>query len=285
MVGAACLAGQAPQWQKAVDLAAQSAAQSRIVVIDVESGQLLAGHHLREAAMTLAAPGSTLKPLVLYKLLASGRWNAANRVSCDRSLVIAGRRLACSHPQAPPFDARDALTWSCNRYFAAVAQAVKPGELGPLLHATGLLGTTGLISPEASADFREPRSVVDQELAVLGVEGIRVTPLELAEAYRWLARETSTHADTTAAQTVRAGLLDSATFGIAGEASSGDVAVAGKTGTAEGATTSRTHGWFVGLAPAEQPQVVIAVYLPSSHGADAARVAGALLAHAPLEHR
>lgn len=285
LLAAAGVAAQTRTWQNAVDLATQSAPESRIVVVEVASGRLLATHHLRDAAQTLAAPGSTLKPLVLYQLLAAGRWSATTHVPCDRSLVIAGQRLACSHPQSAPFDARGALTWSCNRYFAEVAQAIKPGELGPLLRATGLLGTTGLASPEATADFREPRSVTDQQLAVLGVKGVRVTPLELAIAYRWLAREMTAHANTSAAQTVRVGLLDSATFGIAGEASAGEVAVAGKTGTAESTATSRTHGWFVGLAPAERPQVVIAVYLPSSRGADAAAVAGALLARAPLEHR
>lgn len=284
-VGVARLTAQTQTWQNAVDLASQSAPAARIVVIDIATAHPLASHRLREAADTLAAPGSTLKPLVLYQLLVAGRWNETNRVPCDRRLVIAGHKLACSHPQSPAFDARGALTWSCNRYFAAVAQAVKPGELGELLRATGLLGTTGLASHEATADFREPLSVTDQQLAVLGVEGIRVTPLELAAAYRWLAREMAAHPNTTATQTVREGLLDSATFGIAAKASAGDTAVAGKTGTAESGATNQTHGWFVGLAPAERPQVVIAVYLSSSRGADAAGVAGALLAHAPLEHR
>jgi peptidoglycan glycosyltransferase len=69
---------------------------------------------------------------------------------------------------------------------------------------------------------------------------------------------------------------------MAGQASLGGVAVLGKTGTAEGTSSSRTHGWFVGLAPAKNPQVVIAVFLPSGRGADAAHVAGALLANAPI---
>jgi cell division protein FtsI/penicillin-binding protein 2 len=37
------------------------------------------------------------------------------------------------------------------------------------------------------------------------------------------------------------------------------------------------------LAPAEKPKVVIAVYLPAGRGADAAHVAGEILANAPLE--
>jgi peptidoglycan glycosyltransferase len=103
----------------------------------------------------------------------------------------------------------------------------------------------------------------------------------LAAAYRWLALELTAHADSDAVQVVRAGLEDSASFGMAGQASLGGVDVLGKTGTAESASSSRTHGWFVGLAPAENPQVVIAVFLPAGRGADAAHVAGDLLTSAP----
>jgi len=252
-------------------------------VLDIASGHLLAAHQLNDAARTLAAPGSALKPLVLYGLVSTGRWNPANRVACNRQLVVAGHRLACTHPLAPPFDAREALTWSCNTYFAAVARTLHPGELGQLLRPTGLLSSTGLTHDEAVAEFREPDSGDAKQLTLLGVEGVRVTPLELAEAYRRLAMELAAHPDSDAAQVVRAGLADSASFGMAGQASLGGVRVLGKTGTAEGVTSSRTHGWFVGIAPAEKPRVVIAVYLPSGRGTDAAHIAGEILANALLE--
>lgn len=252
-------------------------------MLDIASGRLLAAHHLNDAARTLAAPGSTLKPLVLYGLVNAGRWNPANRVACNRQLAVAGHRLACTHPPAPPFDARAALTWSCNTYFAAVARTLHPDELGRLLRPTGLLSVTGLAHDEAAAEYRDPESVDAEQLALLGVEGVRVTPLELAAAYRWLAIELAAHPDSDASQVVHAGLEDSANFGIAGQASLGGIAVMGKTGTAEGVASSRSHGWFVGLAPAEKPKVVIAVYLPAGRGADAAHVAGEILANAPLE--
>jgi len=273
----------APAWQSAVERAAREAPEARIVVIDVASGRLLAGLRLQDAARTLAAPGSTLKPLVLYGLVSAGRWNPASRVACNRQLVVAGHRLACTHPLAPPFDAREALMWSCNTYFAAVARTLHPGELGLLLRPTGLLGMTGLASNEATAEYREPDSVDAEQLTLLGVEGVRVTPLELAAAYRWLAIEMATHPNSDAAQVVRSGLEDSASFGMAGQASLGGVAVMGKTGTAEGVASSRSHGWFAGLAPAQKPNVVIVVYLPAGRGADAAHVAGEILANAQLE--
>lgn len=57
------------------------------------------------------------------------------------------------------------------------------------------------------------------------------------------------------------------------------IAVAGKTGTAQ---TSRgegfDHAWFVGYAPAEKPQIVVAVMLEFGlHGSRAARIATAII--------
>lgn len=277
-------------WQSAVDRVAREAPQARIIVLEIASGRLLAANGLNDVARTLAAPGSTLKPLVLYELVSTGRWNPASRVACNRQLLVAGHRLACTHPLAPPFNAREALTWSCNSYFGAVARTLHTGELGQLLRPSGLLGPTGLIGTaglahdEAVAEFREPETVDAEQLALLGVEGVRVTPLELAAAYRWLARELAAHSGSEAAQVVRAGLEDSASFGMAGQASLGGVTVMGKTGTAEGVASSRSHGWFVGIASAQKPQVVIVVFLPAGRGTDAAHVAGEILADAPPEH-
>src|SRR5580658_4379649 len=139
-----CRPQPAASWAAAVQSAAPEAPNARIVVLDIGSGHLLAARHLDEAARTLAAPGSTLKPLVLYGLVARGRWDPARRVSCTRRLRIGEHSLDCSHPAASPMDARKALAWSCNSYFAAVAGTLAPGELRGLLAPTGLLAQTGL---------------------------------------------------------------------------------------------------------------------------------------------
>lgn len=279
---AAGLTQPGPTWKCAIDNASRTAADARIVVLDVHNGHLLASQHIGQAARTLAAPGSTLKPIILYQLLASGRWNAGQRIACDRSLAIAGHRMACSHPPGLPFDARAALAWSCNSYFAAVARALRPGELGATLRPTGLLSATSLANGEAVAEFEEPRTPEQTQLAVLGVDSIRVTPLELASAYRRLAMELSLHAQSVAATTVRAGLTDSAEYGMAQRAHQDIISVAGKTGTAESAGSLHTHGWFAGFAPATHPRFVIVVFVPSGRGADAANIAGRLLADAPI---
>jgi peptidoglycan glycosyltransferase len=269
-----------------VKSAAQEDPDARIVVLDIGGGHLLAASHLDEAARTLAAPGSTLKPLILYGLVAEGHWDPARRVACTRKLRIGGRSLDCSHPATDPMDAREALAWSCNSYFAAVAGTLSPDELRALLAPTGLLAQTalagGVQGGEATAEFRDPQTAEQRSLALLGVDGIRVTPLEMASAYRWLAKQLAEHEGSAAADVVRQGLQDSASFGMAGAASLGGVPIAGKTGTANIGPGTGSHGWFVGLVPAEHPTVVVAVYLPAGRGADAARVAAKVLEHSPL---
>ncbi len=253
-----------------------------MLVLEIDSGHLLASDHLAEAGRAPATPGSTLKPLILYFALGSKGWSPDHRVVCTRQMRIGSHQLNCSHPAADPFDAEQALAWSCNSYFAELAGTLTPQELRQALSGRGLLAATGLTPMESVASFRQPRSKEQVQLAALGVEGIRVTLPELAEAYRSLATELASHAETTAAKVVRAGLADSASFGMAGAASLGGVPVAGKTGTASAESGGATHGWFVGLAPAQSPQVVVAVYLPVGNGSNAAQVAASVLALSPL---
>ena len=50
--------------------------------------------------------------------------------------------------------------------------------------------------------------------------------------------------------------------------------VAGKTGTAPAEEGAWTHAWFAGYAPAEEPEIVLVVFLEKGHGgSDAAAVA------------
>ena len=49
--------------------------------------------------------------------------------------------------------------------------------------------------------------------------------------------------------------------------------VAGKTGTALADEGPWTHGWFAGYAPAENPEIVLVVFLEKGHGSDAAALA------------
>jgi membrane peptidoglycan carboxypeptidase len=79
---------------------------------------------------------------------------------------------------------------------------------------------------------------------------------------------------------LKAGMRQSVTSGVARNAAIQNVAVAGKTGTAEFGEIQwngkyPTHGWFAGFAPYDDPQIAVVVFLErGSGGNDAAPAAG-----------
>jgi penicillin-binding protein 2 len=60
---------------------------------------------------------------------------------------------------------------------------------------------------------------------------------------------------------VREGLRQAVTSGSASGLQSLPVAAGGKTGTAEFGSKTKTHAWFVGFAPYDTPEIVIAVLI------------------------
>jgi len=70
-------------------------------------------------------------------------------------------------------------------------------------------------------------------------------------------------------------MVDSVNIGTGKNAKINNVRVAGKTGTAEN-PSGKDHAWFIGFAPAEDPQVAVAVLLEeegSTGGSSAAPIA------------
>ena len=82
---------------------------------------------------------------------------------------------------------------------------------------------------------------------------------------------------------VREAMRQSVTWGVAKTAAVAGIQVAGKTGTAEFGPerpdgSHETHGWFVGFAPYENPEVAVVVFVQrGSGGQDAAPAAAKIL--------
>jgi cell division protein FtsI/penicillin-binding protein 2 len=234
---------------------------------------------LKVAAQRVTAPGSTLKPFVLIELLQAGKIDAGQRMACRLPLTIVGRHMDCSHsPAVSSLDAADAIAYSCNSYFAAVAPRLSPQELYNAFERAGFASRTGLAPEEAVGRISLASDEAHLQLQALGEWGIEVTPLELLAAYRKLAllKLRNSNPSTTP---VFAGLERSVQYGMAHDARpSSDLTVAGKTGTAAGRQTPQPHGFFVGYAPAEKPEIVLMVYLEQGRGSDAAAIAAPIFA-------
>jgi len=245
-----------------------------VVVLNVASGKILAAWNLNAAAQRVEPPGSTVKPFVLLELLESGKIKPEQRLVCHRPLYVGGRRMDCSHPAAiTALDAPDAIAYSCNSYFASVATQLTRTELVQAFQRVGFTATTGLAAPEATGRLMSPRDQGQVQLQALGEWGVEVTPLELLAAYRNLALKKLRSPDLGNAAPVFDGMERAVKYGIAYGAQPESITAAGKTGTASGANAPASHGFFVGYAPAEKPEIALIVYLEHGRGFDAAAIA------------
>lgn len=244
------------------------------VVLDVRSGHIIASSHLDVAARRVVAPGSSIKPFTLLALLQSGKVNGQTALMCKRVVSVSGRKLDCSHPATTePLGPAEALAYSCNSYFTTVALRLSPEQLRSSYVRDGFASVTGLSTDEAAGTVSLAQVPQQVQLEAIGEWGIRVTPLEMAKAFRMLASAQTEHDPKL--EPLFAGLYQSVTYGMGHEAQPArQMKVAGKTGTAPADEGPWTHAWFAGYAPAEHPEIAVAVFLEKGHGGgDAARVA------------
>jgi cell division protein FtsI/penicillin-binding protein 2 len=237
-------------------LRALNGTQASAVVLDQATGAVLAQAGKQRSALL----GSAIKPLLLEYALEHGVVRADTEVYCRRKLNIAGRALPCTHPaDQPVFTAERALAESCNTWFAEMGRRFSGEELDAALRQLGLPHQQ-IISA----------SLEQRQLAVLGLQGVTVSPLQLAHAYRELL--TRAPAD----GVVQRGLRGSVSYGMARPAAVSGIAILGKTGTASDPGEAWTHGWFAG---AISNRLVIVVYVPHGDGGTAAELAQRFLAN------
>jgi penicillin-binding protein 2 len=256
------------------------------VVLDLQSGNVLATYHSDVAARRAVHPGSSIKPFTLLALLEAGKVDAHTALVCKRPLTIAGHRLDCPHPDTKePLGPAAALAYSCNSYFTSVATRLTPQQLRDSFVRAGFKSVTGLAPNEATGEVALARSPEQLQLQAIGEWGISVTPLELVRAYRDLALLSSKNIDVKFTSLLFEGLQQSVAYGMARAAQPASaMRVAGKTGTAAADEGPWTHGWFAGYAPAEHPEIVLVIFLENGHGSDAAALARKIFTEFAASH-
>lgn len=164
-----------------------------------------------------------------------------------------------------------------------------PGETVSISIGQGRLGISPLQAAHMAATVatgfrREPHLLMAVEESSAGRAGSRTYPIA--------TRSAEFHDGTR--QVLLEGMRRSAAYGTSRRAGLEEVEIGGKTGTAQVASASniegpeeerreslRNHAWFVGVAPVDEPQIVVAVFVEhgGSGGRAAAPLGGALLAH------
>ena len=277
-----------------------------IVVLDAHSGEVLALANwpsfnpnnrdkpgldvLRNRAVTdLFEPGSTMKPFAVAAALDAGKITPQTVINTEHgTMVVGGKKISDTHPEAA-LTVAQVIQKSSNIGTAKIALLLEPETLWSSLGASGFGASTGSEFPgEAGGKLRNYKTWRPIEQATMSYgHGISVNLLQLARAYTLFANGgellpvslvkldmpvsgQKVYSDTTARQVRDMLELVVQPTGTAPLAQINGFRVAGKTGTAHklerGRYVDRYVSSFVGLAPASNPRLIVAVMIDEPGG-------------------
>lgn len=243
-------------------------------------------------------PGSVFKVIVAAAALASGEYTPDTVVPAPDVLTLPGTSTTlenfggsrCSSSGEQPLI--DALTISCNTAFAQLGIDLGEEQIREMAEAFGMTGEAFdiplLVAPSSVGEI-ESEAALGQ--SSIGQRDVRMTPLQAAMVAAAVANDGTLMSPYLVDQ-VRApdlSVIDQTDPEVLSEPVSPEVAeqltemmvsvvedgsgrraqipgieVAGKTGTAENAGPD--HNWFIGFAPAEDPQIAVAVFVANGGG-------------------
>ena len=209
-------------------------------------------------------PGSVIKVATLIAALEKGVVDETTRIACRRTVTVDGRTLTCVHPDLHrSLTASEALGYSCNSFFASVAERLPRAALDDVLVRMGI----------GPSDGSAPTALV-----ALGLAGLRPTPRKLLDGFiKVTGPASSFRMSDQVRATVTGGLRLAATVGTASALGAAGIPALAKTGTAPMAGGGY-HGVLVATTTDSDPGYAIIVVVPGGAGSDAAAVAADVLA-------
>lgn len=245
---------------------------------------------LNRSTMGLYTPGSVFKVITATGSLKNP--DIDKNFNCEGSVTIEGYTLSdygkASHGN---IDLREALVKSCNVSFAKTGVELGRESLRNIAELYMLNKNIPFDIQTAKSQFSKEK-MDDAELAAtsIGQGKTLVTPLNMAMITSAIANDgemvkpilvkevtnhkgkvlrksttktLSTVSTPEEAAELKSMMKDVVERGTGTKAGISNVSVAGKTGTAEN-ETDKTHAWFIGFAPVEDPKVAIAVVLENN---------------------
>ena len=253
----------------------------------------------RTLAGNLNPPGSTFKLVVATAAIESGQFTADSQfpnppqlqLPQSDSVIINSGGDDCGG--AATVSIADALRLSCNIPFAQLGQAI--GTRAILDQAMKFGFNSSIAVPLESTPSVYPRALDEPQtmLSAFGQSSVRASPLQMAMVAMAIANggtlmqpnlvESITAPDLTVLQSLQPTVFSQAmsqataatmtqlmvasvSNGAGSNARIDGVDVAGKTGTAENGEGDPYTLWFTGFAPANDPQVVVAVVVENGGG-------------------
>lgn len=245
----------------------------------------------------LYPPGSTFKLVVAAAALESGEYSPDSELEGPRTYTLPGTETSLPNFGGAACDPEDTPTLaesvqvSCNTSFAWLAGELGADAVREQAEAFGF--GQPLDVPMSVTPSTYPDEVDDAQLALTGIGQfeVRETPMQVAMISAAIANggvsmtpylveevrgsDLDVIESTEPRTRARAVSEETATelaemMGLVVDQGSGQAAavpgmqVAGKTGTAEFGDTGAAHAWFTGFAPADDPQIAVAVIVESA---------------------
>ena len=242
-------------------------------------------------------PGSVFKILMTAAALESGNYTAQSEFLnpaelplplSDKSVKNSGGRL-CGGNETVTLE--DAFRLSCNIPYAELGLELGETAIGSMADDFGFGATLEIPLEVTPSNF--PRGLDDAQLMLssFGQFDVRVTPLQVAMMSAAVAeggvlmkpnlvdeiiapnlRVLQSYEPTIYSRPLRPSVAEELTRmmvrnvsqGVASGAAISGISVAGKTGTAETGIGDGRSFWFTGFAPADDPQLAIAVVIEGS---------------------
>lgn len=272
-----------------------------IVVLDARTGEVLAisnwptynpnkpvniaGRSRNRAVVDMFEPGSTMKPFIISAALDGGKFTPESTIDVGRGAYAIGGRVIHDEHAKGVMTVAQVLQKSSNIGTAKMGMTMAPHALWGTFHQLGFGVKSQAGFPGESAGRLRPWKdwrPIEQATMCFG-QGITVTLLQMARAYGVFAndgelkplsllklKELPIGQQVMSAQTARQmrDMLELVTQagGTAPQAQVMGYRVAGKTGTAQkvenGAyVKGRYVASFIGMAPASQPRLIVAVMI------------------------
>lgn len=247
---------------------------------------------LNRAVEGIYTPGSIFKLVVTSSILKN---NLQDReIECTGEVNIDGYIIKDNDNKAHgKIKLADALKHSCNSYF--IKQGLQLGYSNISSEAARFRFNKGIQTDMKITESIFPNKAGDRNIAEqsIGQGEVLMTPMHAAMMAAAIAndgimmqpyavssvtdsngksikefnpRQIGQVMDAKTAGIIRDLMVEVVKSGTGTRAKVSKVTVAGKTGTAELGGEQRSHAWFVGFAPAEEPRVAIAVMVENGGG-------------------
>lgn len=246
-------------------------------------------------------PGSVWKPFTALAALEHGVASNNEHLEVSDAVMMGGFRFGDWTGKKDIMNLSEALVWSRNTFFYQIAKRMKPEWISDLARLFGAGSKTGVeILGESSGTVPDPKwkkkHIKEQWFPgntlhlSIGQSYILLTPLQVAKMYSGLANEgflpdlhliknprreklnPAVSLSKESMHLVKTALKACVRRGTGQASKLADVEVAGKTGSAEvKGYDHSTHGWFASYAPAEDPEIVVVVFVEGGgHGGSVA---------------